>query len=106
MEFAWLDPLVFPLACLGGGGALLALWLGAAPRRVNAVAVAGHLVVGGVALFAGTFAVLAAAAGLSLPVWGSAGALAGLYVLLVVIPSPPLCWLATTAVEMSRQRRA
>ena len=87
MATAWVDPLLFAIACLGGGGVLLSLWIGLAPAQASARKLAAQITLGVLALAAGAFAFVAWLESQPAGLWMSAGALVILYVLLVLAPS-------------------
>jgi len=104
MATAWIDPLLFAMGCLGGGGVLLSLWLGFASDRRTLATLLVELLLGGMALAAGAFALVAGLAGQPVGLWGSAAALVGLYWLVVVLPSATFAWAATCLVHGVRSR--
>ena len=107
MPVPWFDPLLFATSCLCGAGLLFALWLGYACERPGRLSLLLNLLLAVTALAAAAFAGLAATALQPLAIWGSAAAVAGLYVLLVVLPSPLLarCLMATSRLAQRRPSR-
>jgi hypothetical protein len=98
------DPLLFALVCVTGGCLVLALGVMVRPARPWA-ARALHV---GVALFALLAGLAAAAlAGLDYPLefWGPPAGVAGLYVLVIALPSPAAARLFAVVVEAGRGRR-
>ncbi len=102
MASPWFDPLLFATTCLGGGGVLLSLWLGFSSERGTRTSL--QLLLGLVALSVGAFAVVAAIAGQPMALWGSAGTLLALYLLLVITPSPGCVAVAGRIAQLARCR--
>jgi hypothetical protein len=85
----WIDPLLFAIACVAGGGGLLSIGLGvttASERR--GLRLGMHAVLAIVAIGLTTFGIAALAAHQPLALWGSAATWTALYILLIVLPSP------------------
>jgi hypothetical protein len=104
MTSVWIDPLLFAMSCLVGASLLLALWLGFGPRE-RSFALAGHILLGFVALIAACFAVAARLGNQPLALHGSASAVVALYLLLVVVPSSWFLSCIRRAATMACHRR-
>jgi hypothetical protein len=92
------------MACLSGAGFLFALWLTCPSDRPTRKSTWLLSVLTITALMAAAFAMIAALAGQSSAIWGSAAAVAGLYVLVVVLPSPVLGRCVLAAGQLARCR--
>lgn len=88
MAAPWFDSLSFATFGLCGMGALCAVSLTCTSPRLGRFAALLQVLLGAMALAAGVFAALAMSAGQPLAIWGSAVAVVGLYLLVVVFPSP------------------
>ncbi len=90
MTSPWVDPLSFALGTLGGGGVALALWVGLRPAGGRGLVRTIDVGLALAALLAAGFATTAATLGQPVPVWGSALALSGGYLLLISATTPVL----------------
>ena len=106
MPDAWVDPLIFAVACLGGGGVLLSFWLGFAPEKRSNASTVAEVCLGLLALCAAAFAVTAAVCGQPLAVWTSAGACALLYVVVVLLPTRGVAAGTSWLFRVARHRRS
>src|SRR5436309_2857417 len=106
MPQAWINPLLFSIACLGGGGVLLSLWVGFAPQKRTRWTLAAHIALALFALGAAAFSLVAWLEGQPIGLWASAGAVAILYVLLVLIPSAGFAECAGTFGAFARGKRS
>jgi hypothetical protein len=103
MASPWFDPLLFAIICLGGGGLLLSLWLGLALDYSARASRWIHAAPAVTALAASVFAVVAVVAGQPLPLWGSAGILALLCLIAIVLQTPS--WETRIGAAMRLARR-
>jgi hypothetical protein len=100
----WVDPLLFAMSCLSGAGLLFALWLTCPADRPTRKSTLLLTILTITALTAAAFALIAVLAGQSSAIWGAAASVAGLYVLLVVMPSPAVGRCVLAAGQLARCR--